>query len=65
MVITDSVLILAGFTLAHATWSVSDLPTGELLVPMAIYEKSGQRQLERFSAPTQLQAITAAKTAMK
>jgi hypothetical protein len=57
--------MLAGFVLAHATWSVSDLPKGDLLVPMAIYEKSGQRQLERFSALTQEQAITAGKDAMK
>ena len=53
----DVAVLLAGFVLAHAAWSVSDLPKGELLVPLAVIEKSGQRQLLRFQAATQEQAI--------
>ncbi len=57
MVPPDSLILLAGFVLAHAAWSLSDLPTGELLVPLAVVEKNGQRQLLRFEAQTQEQAI--------
>ena len=55
---------LAGFVLAHAAWSVSDLAEGELLVPLAMTEKAGQRELHRFEAETQEQAIANGKTAM-
>jgi hypothetical protein len=34
----DSLILLAGFVLAHAARSVSDLPKGDLLVPQAITE---------------------------
>jgi len=64
MVPPDSLILLAGFVLAHAAWSVSDLPKGELLVPLAIVEKNGQRQLLRFEAPTQAQAIAEGKTTL-
>jgi len=57
--------ILAGFVLAHAVWSVSDLPEGELLVPLAMVEVSGERHLQRFEAATQEQAIAAGKAAMQ
>ena len=40
----DAAVSLAGFVLAHAVWSVSDLPQGELLVPLALIEKAGQRK---------------------
>jgi hypothetical protein len=60
----DSALILAGFVLAHAAWSVSDLPKGQLLVPLAIVEKDGKRQLHRFEAATQEQAIVEGKAAL-
>jgi hypothetical protein len=60
----DSLVLLAGFALAHAAWSVSDLPTGELLVPLAVVEKDGRRQLLRFEAKTQEQAIAQAKAAL-
>ena len=65
MAIPESLLLLAGFVFAHATWSVSDLPEGELLVPMAIVEKSGQRQLQRFEAETQVKAIMEGKAYLK
>src|SRR5574341_633764 len=57
--------MLAGFVFAHATWSVSDLPEGDLLVPLALVEKSGQRQLLRFEAETQEQAIAQGKATLK
>ncbi len=60
----ESVVLLAGFVLAHATWSVSDLPRGELLVPLAVIETKGQRQLLRFEAPTQERAIAEGKAAL-
>jgi hypothetical protein len=64
MPIPESAVMLAGFVLAHALWSVSDLPKGGLLVPLAIIEKNGQRQLLRFEAETQEEAITHGKAAM-
>lgn len=64
MPIADSLVSLAGFAFAHAAWSVSDLPKGELLVPLAIVEKSGQRQLLRFEAESQERAITEGKATL-
>jgi hypothetical protein len=63
-VIPDSLLLLAGFVLAHSAWSVSDLPKGEFLVPLAIVEKNSQRQLLRFEARTQKQAIAEGQAAL-
>ena len=60
----DLAVLLAGFVLAHCAWSVSDLPRGELLVPMAMIEKSGYRQLLRFQADTQEQAIADGKATL-
>jgi len=60
----ESAILLAGFVLGHAAWSISDLPKGALLVPLAIVEKSGQRQLLRFEAQTQDQAIADGKTTL-
>ncbi len=57
--------MLAGFLLAHAVWSVSDLPEGELLVPLAVVEVNGERSLQRFEAETQEEAIAAGKAAMQ
>lgn len=62
MPFTESLLTLAGFVFAHAAWSVSDLSKGELLVPLAIVEKAGQRQLLRFESESQEQAISEGKT---
>ena len=60
----DAAVSLAGFVLAHAVWSVSDLPQGELLVPLAMIEKAGQRKLQRYVAETQEQAIAEGKLEM-
>ena len=57
-------LVLAGFVLAHAAWSISDVEPGELLVPLAIVERGGQRQLTRFESETQEAAIARGKRAM-
>jgi hypothetical protein len=58
---TDSLSLLAGFTFAHAAWSISDLGEDELLVPLAILEKSDKRELFRFEAETQEEAISEGK----
>ncbi len=57
-------LALGGFTLAHATWSVSDLLESELLCPLAVVERKGQRELLRFEAETQEEAISEGKRVM-
>ena len=62
--IPESILLLAGFALAHAAWSVSDTTPDELLVPLAVIEVGGQRTLQRFEAETQVAAVTAGKAAM-
>lgn len=62
--IPDSLVLLAGFALAHAAWSASDLPAGERLVPLAVVEKDGRRQLLRFEARTQEEAIAQAKAGL-
>ena len=64
MNVPASALLLAGFVLAHAAWNVSDLPKGDLLVPMAMVEKGGQRQLIRYEAETQEKAIAKGKAEM-
>jgi hypothetical protein len=56
-----AVLLLAGFTLAHAAWSVSDTPASDLLIPLAIRQVGGQRELLRFEAETQAAAIQSGK----
>lgn len=65
MPIPEPATLLAGFVLAHAAWNVSDLPEGELLVPLAIVEKAGERRLMRFEAETQAEAIEKGKATMK
>ena len=57
--------LVAGFVLAHAAWIVSDLPDKDLLAPFAVVQQSGQRRLQVFEAPTQAEAITAGKEAMR
>ena len=62
MPIPNPALILAGFVLAHAAWSVFDIR--ETLVPMAIIEKDGKRTLVRFESDKQAEAIDKGKAAM-
>jgi len=59
--IPETANLLAGFVLAHAAWSISDLPEGELLVPLAIVETEAGRKVTRFEAETQEEAIEAGK----
>lgn len=54
-------LLLAGFALAHAAWSVSDTTPEELLCPLALVESNGERRLVRFEAATQVAAIALLK----
>ena len=61
MTIPDDILLFSGFALAHAAYSISDVPEGELLIPLFIAEHLGKRQVLRFEAATQEEAISAAK----
>lgn len=62
MLIPEALIVLAGFVFAHAAWNVSDLPKGELLVPLAIVQESNENQLIRFEGESQVEAIGNAKT---
>jgi hypothetical protein len=64
MSLPNAGLLLAGFVLAHAVWNVSDMPKGELLVPLAIVERGEKRELIRFEADTQEAAIAKGKAMM-
>ena len=63
--LSSDALYLAGFVLAHAAWSVSDLREDELLCPLAMVEGAGGRRLARFEAPSQAEAIGAGQAALK
>ena len=65
MGIPESLLMLAGFVFGHAAWILSDLSEGELLVPFAIVETSGQKQQLVFEAETQVEAIAQGKATLK
>lgn len=58
----ESALLLGGFTLAHAAWSISDGPC--LLCPLAIIQRSGERKLIRFEAASQQEAIERGKSTL-
>jgi len=62
MAVPESALLLAGFLLAHSAWSISDAP--ELLVPLAMIERNGKREILRFEAATQAEAIARGKAKM-
>ena len=61
MSIPDDILLFGGFALAHAAYSICDVPAGQLLIPLFIAEHQGKREVRRFEAATQEEAITAAK----
>lgn len=50
--VSEATLKLGGFVLAHAVWNVSDTDADELLCPLAVVERNGQRELIRFEAET-------------
>ena len=58
-------LFVAGFALAHATWSVSDTTVDELLCPLAVVQDGDGRRLLRFEAESQELAIESGKDAMR
>ena len=60
MSIPDAGLLLAGFVLGHSAWSVSDVR--ETLVPLAIIERQGNRELVRIEAQTQAEAVLKGKS---
>lgn len=62
--VPDAVTILAGFVMAHAVWSQSDLPEGEAFIPVAVVEQSGQRKMMRFNAESAELAIENGRTAL-
>ena len=62
MALSESALLLTGFVLAHAAWSICD--DTQLLVPLAISERNGKREVSRFEANTQEEAIDRGKAAM-
>jgi len=57
--------ILAGFVLAHAAWSISDLPNGDGFVPLAVVVVKGERHLQRFAATTADEAVAKGRAAMR
>lgn len=61
----DGALHWAGFVLAHAAWSVSDLDEDGFLIPIAFVEESGKRRLMRFHADTAKEANSKGKVEMK
>ncbi|MDQ2768034.1 MAG: hypothetical protein M3Y30_12860 [Gemmatimonadota bacterium] len=64
--LSQPALSLAGFALAHAAWSMSDLDDGDHLCPLALVEQhDGARRMTRFEADTQESAIIAGKVAMR
>ena len=54
-------ILLLGFTLAHATWSIAEAEEGELLCPLAFIEQDGNLELLRFESETQEDAISRGK----
>lgn len=56
---------LAGFALAHAAWSVSEVSDEPLLVPFVVVEHDGARELMHFEADTQEAAIAEGKRAVQ
>jgi hypothetical protein len=57
MTVPEAAILQAGFILGHAAWSISDLPAGDFLVPLALVESEAGQQLFRFEADTQDEAI--------
>jgi hypothetical protein len=57
----DDALRFGGFVLAHAAWIASDLPSGELICPIAVVEKGDSREVIPFEATSQEDAIRLGK----
>ena len=54
---TPAALRLAGLTLAHALWNVSDLTAPELLCPLAFVSTGAAQRLLRFEADSHEAAV--------
>lgn len=61
----DLSIRLAGFALAHAAWSISDLASGQTLTPFVLSEEGGARELMRLEMPTPKAAIEEGKRAIQ
>lgn len=59
--ITSDPILLLGFTLAHAAWSIAEAEAEELLCPLAFIEQDGNLELIRFESETQEDAILKGK----
>lgn len=57
MDIPESVTGLAGFTAGHALWNLSDMPDDETLCPMAFVDDGAHRELMRFEAESDEEAM--------
>jgi hypothetical protein len=60
----DSLLLIGGFVLAHAAYSICDAGRDELLIPLVVAEIDGKREVMRFEADTQEEAVAAAQSAL-
>ncbi len=58
---TADPILLLGFTLAHAVWSICDAKLEEFLCPLAFIENDGKLELVRFESETQEDAIAEGK----
>ncbi|MEG3222181.1 hypothetical protein PD716_16355 [Vibrio gigantis] len=61
MSVSYSILLIAGYVLAHASYSVSDLESGELLIPFVVVQSEKGQEVIRFEADTQEEAISNGK----
>lgn len=61
MVLSEAVLTLAGFVLAHAAFNVSELPKGQLLSPFVVVEQNAERELTRFDDRNPVEAVSKAR----
>ncbi|NCF26709.1 MAG: hypothetical protein GWP69_04975 [Gammaproteobacteria bacterium] len=59
--IPDDVFLFAGYALAHAAYSISDVEEGELLIPFVLTEVDGKQTVRRFESESQADAIASGK----
>lgn len=62
--ISENMLNIGGFLLAHATWIIADLGPAENYVPQAMCLKNGELVLNVFEAETQVEAVSKGKAFM-
>jgi hypothetical protein len=59
--LTSDPILLLGFTLAHAAWSIAEAEVEELLCLLAFIEHNGNLEMLRFESETQENAISKGK----